>query len=236
MKAAGILAILLGLLLGGIAFNGASEDARSAASRIDDGYAMMRDGDSAGLAEANHEAESRTNAQHLEALGCAVCIIAGIALIGASRRSRAEAVSEQPAVRITIAPAKHEPRPWETPSHERREDAVREECGPCDKFFHSKVAGVTYKNGDGSSRLAVIRRCRLGEELSLLLGTMPEFPDSVAVCRDDGSQLGFLDSRLAGEVKRDMARGGQWRCFLMRKTEYEDKLTGADLCMARLSE
>jgi len=57
--------------------------------------------------------------------------------------------------------------------------------------FYSKVVGVTYDNPDGSSRQAIIARCRLGEQL--ILEAEPDNqhdPNAVKVLRTNGQQLG----------------------------------------------
>jgi hypothetical protein len=136
---------------------------------------------------------------------------------------------------VRKAPA-FEKMPWD--GYEWVEGEVLEKCKNVERLFYSKLAGASYPNLDGSSRMAVLEQCEPGEELKLKTGTAPQYPDSIAVCRKDGSQLGYLESLLAGEVKRNMASGGRWRCFLQRPTFAPDskKLVGAALCMVRLED
>ena len=59
--------------------------------------------------------------------------------------------------------------------------------GPYVSQFFSKVAGVSYRNEDGSSRQSIIRRCHIGERL--LLKPEPDNPvdpNAVRVLRQNG--------------------------------------------------
>jgi hypothetical protein len=71
------------------------------------------------------------------------------------------------------------------------------------RTFRSAVAGESYRNGDGSSRQEILRRCRTGEEI--LLVPEPDNPhdsDAVKVQRHNGEQIGYLPRghRLADEI------------------------------------
>ena len=71
------------------------------------------------------------------------------------------------------------------------------------RSFHSKIAGVSHANPDGTERQDIIKNCKVGEVLLLLLD--PDNPVSktaVKVSRVSGEQLGYLPSRLGGEVYR----------------------------------
>lgn len=81
--------------------------------------------------------------------------------------------------------------------------------------FFSKVAGVSHDNADGSSRQAVIRRCKVGEKLVLDHEEDDKHdPNAVRVCRAEGAQLGFLKAELAEEVVRLSGRGYLWAAFI----------------------
>lgn len=64
---------------------------------------------------------------------------------------------------------------------------------PGHRSFVLAVHGESYVNDDGSSRQAILRRCKSGEAISLI--PQPDNPfDNLAVrvCRQNGEQIGFL--------------------------------------------
>ncbi|HEV2382685.1 MAG TPA: HIRAN domain-containing protein [Terriglobia bacterium] len=72
------------------------------------------------------------------------------------------------------------------------------------RLFYKKLAGITFKNQDGSSRQKVIQHCRVGEELVLVLEpTNPYDADAIKVCRANGEQLGYwpADGRMADSLR-----------------------------------
>ena len=86
------------------------------------------------------------------------------------------------------------------------------------KTFNVKLVGVSHKNADGMSRQAYIRRfAKPGMEVHLK--PEPNNPydanaigawitaRSLIIFKAD-VQIGYLDSRLAGEVTRLLSRGG----------------------------
>ena len=86
------------------------------------------------------------------------------------------------------------------------------------KTFNVKLVGVSHKNADGMSRQAYIRRfAKPGMEIHLK--PEPNNPydanaigawitaRSLIIFKAD-VQIGYLDSRLAGEVTRLLSRGG----------------------------
>jgi hypothetical protein len=105
------------------------------------------------------------------------------------------------------------------------------------KMFYAKVAGVTFPNADGTKRLPVVRACRVAEILVLVPDdSIPDHPGAVGVHRAGGGQLGYLDARLAGEVRR--AGLHKYHCVFRRKLYKPDTqiVAGAVLCMCRLQE
>jgi hypothetical protein len=77
-----------------------------------------------------------------------------------------------------------------------------------DKWFWSKVAGVTHQNSDGTSRQEILKRCEARELLRLV--PEPDNPvdrDAIAVLRQNGEQLGYLERRLARRDSRQNAKG-----------------------------
>jgi hypothetical protein len=82
-------------------------------------------------------------------------------------------------------------------------------------WFDGKVAGITWNNPDGSSRQVIASRLATYDELDLVPQPDNPFdPNAIAVMAPDGQQVGFLDSRLAGEISRRMKRGGGAKCFV----------------------
>jgi hypothetical protein len=108
--------------------------------------------------------------------------------------------------------------------------------GKPSKFFHSRIAGVTFPNPEGCpARMDVIRSCEPGELLLLLTGLLPEFPESVIVTRRHGEMLGFLPKEIAHEMRGEADR---WRCCFQYVThpEGERRDAGASVCLMRLAD
>jgi hypothetical protein len=66
--------------------------------------------------------------------------------------------------------------------------------------FHTKVVGVTFKNPDGSSRQRILTSCQVWEAVALVRGLNQDFPDSLAVVRENCSQIGYLGAQLAADL------------------------------------
>lgn len=89
---------------------------------------------------------------------------------------------------------------------------------PEPRSFFTKIAGVTFRNPDGSSRQRIIRECRVGE--ALLLTREPDNPVdkfAVAVRRINGQQLGYLGQQITREghssgLAWNMDRGDRYLC------------------------
>lgn len=68
-------------------------------------------------------------------------------------------------------------------------------------LFHQYVAGVSHLNRDRTRRTTIIKRCTPLEALRLVPEPdNPVDPKAVAVCRSDGTQLGYLPARCAAEL------------------------------------
>ena len=95
-------------------------------------------------------------------------------------------------------------------------------------WFCSKLAGVKHRNDDGTSRRKFIRDLTPFEELYLLPEPECRFdPNAIRVLNDVGNQVGYLESRVAGEVSHSLAKGDVWSCYVKFLTEWEDKVVGA---------
>ncbi len=83
------------------------------------------------------------------------------------------------------------------------------------RYFYSKVAGVTFQNDDGIARQGIIARCRVGERLLLKHETQnPASSTAVGVFRENGEQLGYLNARLGGELCSCLDRGEVIPCCI----------------------
>lgn len=70
-----------------------------------------------------------------------------------------------------------------------------------ERDFHTKVVGVTFNNDDGTSRQAIIERCKPGEDIVIKPVPTKEYPDAIGVFNNRGEQLGHLGAELASEIK-----------------------------------
>lgn len=72
-----------------------------------------------------------------------------------------------------------------------------------EKRFHSSIAGVTRKNGDGSSRQKIIKDVAfVGMRLTLNLEEdNPVDRNAIALLTPGGRQVGYLNRHLAADVR-----------------------------------
>ncbi len=100
------------------------------------------------------------------------------------------------------------------------------------KHFFTKIAGISHKNDDGSSRQRIAERaCRL-EELTLDHDeNNPYDENAVKVKRPNGEQLGFLSADLAKEVVRRSRNGVCYNAFAMQLTGGGDRSYGMNILM-----
>jgi hypothetical protein len=69
-----------------------------------------------------------------------------------------------------------------------------------DDIIHTKVAGVTFQNDDGTSRQAIVKSLRPGEQLFLRHVPIPGHPEAIQVITYQGRQVGHLSSEMAPKV------------------------------------
>ncbi len=87
------------------------------------------------------------------------------------------------------------------------------------KHFFTKVVGVTYRNRDGTRRQTIIKDCQNGEKLVLRCNEDdPEHPDAIMVCRENGQQLGYLNSTFARVVRSRTKEGYRHRVLVEKIT------------------
>ena len=66
-----------------------------------------------------------------------------------------------------------------------------------EKIFYTKIVGVTNKNNDGTNRQNLIRSCKSGDKLKLVLEPDNKFDkNAVKVCTLDNKQLGYISKDL----------------------------------------
>lgn len=110
--------------------------------------------------------------------------------------------------------------------------------GRTDKDFYTKVAGASKKNDDGTSRRIVIEDCKPKDMLLLVReADNPYDANAIKICTTLREQLGYVESRLAGEIVRDCAKYGlrYWFTFSHPNHHPEtDRVVGATIHVARL--
>lgn len=69
-----------------------------------------------------------------------------------------------------------------------------------DRDVHTKIAGVSFMNDDGTSRQAILKSLRPGEQLFLRHVPIPGHPEAMQVITYQGRQVGHLSSEMAPKV------------------------------------
>lgn len=67
--------------------------------------------------------------------------------------------------------------------------------------FHTKVAGVTFKNADGTNRQDIVRALQVGSDVVFRPMGTKDHPEAIAVFTNTGKQIGFLNAKLAVEMR-----------------------------------
>ena len=82
------------------------------------------------------------------------------------------------------------------------------------RSFHSKIAGVSHRNPNGTDRQRLIARLRIGEELELVAERNQHDPNAMALHRQrgffgfaGGEQLGYLPADVARRLADDIRSG-----------------------------
>jgi hypothetical protein len=85
--------------------------------------------------------------------------------------------------------------------HVTEEIKRRSEYLPPVRHFYTKVAGVTYKNDDGSDRQDILSTCSPLKKLRLEHeDNNPHDPNAIRVCTEEGRQIGHLFRDVASDV------------------------------------
>jgi hypothetical protein len=105
-----------------------------------------------------------------------------------------------------------------------------------DKFFNTKITGLWLPNADGSDRTSIIKKCEPMELLRVEVEpNNPVDPKAIAVKRVDGSQLGYLDFRVASDLHRDAGKPVSWSA-VFRHADLDaetDEVVGAVIVLTR---
>lgn len=119
-------------------------------------------------------------------------------------------------------------------------DAVADALGG--DWFPAKVVGVTHRNDDRTSRQSAIKRLESLDSLDLVPETTnPYDPNAIRVMGGYFAknfewidrQIGYLDSRLAGETTRAMKRGTRYLCFVLDVTGENEPHRGVNIALVR---
>jgi hypothetical protein len=105
-----------------------------------------------------------------------------------------------------------------------------------DKYFYTKVAGASFPNADGSSWPRIIEKCEPMELLRLEIDpNNPLDPKAIAVKRVDGSQLGYLEWRVASDIHRDAGKPWSWSAIFKHANCHPstDEVVGAVIVLTR---
>lgn len=71
-----------------------------------------------------------------------------------------------------------------------------------DRDVHTKIAGVSFMNDDGTSRQAIVKSLRPGDRLFLQHAPTPDHPEAIQVITSWGRQAGYLPSGMGKDVLR----------------------------------
>ena len=92
---------------------------------------------------------------------------------------------------------------------------------PKDRIWHihTKLAGVSHENPDGTPRQAIIAKLHPRELLVLRHDPdNPYDPNAMMVCRKSNEQIGYLNRELAAEVARRLREGCRYAVFVSSLT------------------
>jgi hypothetical protein len=104
------------------------------------------------------------------------------------------------------------------PGSEAFDAAFEKHIAPhTDKYFSTEIAGALSPNVDGSRRPSIIGKCEPMELLRLEPEPdNPVDPKAIAVKRVDGSQLGYLERRVASNLHRDAGEPYSWSAIFQQ--------------------
>src|SRR5665213_1299680 len=102
--------------------------------------------------------------------------------------------------------------------------------------FYVTLAGTSHRNADGTSRTTAIKRCEIGEFLSLVHDSENPFDSNAIAVMNEERQLGFLPAQVAAETVRDMKRGIRHLGILSHTNHHPetDRVVGAVILLVKL--
>jgi HIRAN domain len=105
-----------------------------------------------------------------------------------------------------------------------------------DKYFSTRISGASDLTAEGSRRRAAIKKCEPMELLRLELDpNHPIDPQAIAVKRVDGSQLGYLERRVANDLHRDAGEPVSWSAIFKHADRHPttEEVVGAVIVLTR---
>jgi HIRAN domain len=105
-----------------------------------------------------------------------------------------------------------------------------------EKYYPARIAGASDMTAEGSRRRAAIKQCEPMELLRLELDpNHPIDPQAIAVERIDGSQLGYLQRRVADDLHRDAGEPVSWSAVFKRADRHSttEEVVGAIIVLTR---
>jgi hypothetical protein len=123
------------------------------------------------------------------------------------------------------------------PGSEAFDAAFKKHIAPhTNRYLYVKIAGASSHNADGTSRPSIIKKCEPMELLRLEVEpNNPDDPKAIAVKRVDGSQLGYLERRVANDLHRDAGEPWSWSAIFMHANRHPstDEVVGAVIVLTR---
>ena len=99
-----------------------------------------------------------------------------------------------------------------------------------ERLIHSKIAGVTYTNADGSQRQKIVTKCSLGERLRLEREpNNPYDANAIKLLRLNGEQIGYVTARLATDLAQYVDSGVQMEVRITEFTGGGEKTHGVNI-------
>lgn len=105
-----------------------------------------------------------------------------------------------------------------------------------ERWFFSKIAGVTFCNDDGVCRQEILPRCKFEEPLRMEWERdNPVSDKALKLSRENGEQLGYLNSKLAHEMLQQLQCGERWRVYIsgIRGGTEEKPTLGAGIVLVK---
>jgi len=122
----------------------------------------------------------------------------------------------------------------------RFDDAILKAVGSkIDKHFYTKLVGITHKNEDGTVRENLIRTCKPFDPLEVVWEpNNPYDPNAIAIHKENGRMLGYLNSRTAEEVATSIKKhGAVWRaCVKLAQPKSKYKHGCLVICLMEMKD